>query len=315
MTAAFGSGAYTMAQGIEKLLAQKHPWLRAFTQETPGFEYNLKFILTTPEARKKTIFYMSELNKTPAEQGTGIFAPTKYDTKDLKYLGVPLYATFFWFVTLDSKIKSIQDLAGKKVAFSAKGAMMGEPFYNLLTFGAGVKDIKPEYVGQDKATTYLLDGLVDASIGLVIGDPADSPPPSYIVKFQSPQIEGSNIPISITIMSQDLPPELGNETLEGYVEKAEHALKVSANNYSLISITDSTVSGLPAKIVSWSMGDEGNTLISDQAIFMKGARVYIITLAVLSDFHDKAAYGFNLVTSTFKFKQSSAPASTPASTP
>jgi hypothetical protein len=149
----------------------------------------------------------------------------------------------------------------------------------------------------------------------VIGDPADNPPPSYIVKFQSPQIEGSNIPISITIMAKDLPPELGNETLEGYVEKAEHALKVSANNYSLISITDSTVSGLPAKIVSWSMGDEGNTLINDQAIFMKGARVYIITLAVLSDFYDKAAYGFNLVTSTFKFKQSSAPASTPASTP
>lgn len=146
----------------------------------------------------------------------------------------------------------------------------------------------------------------------VIGDPADSPPPSYIVKFQSPQIEGSNIPISITIMS---PGELANETLEGYVEKAEHALKVSANNYSLISITDSTVSGLPAKIVSWGMGDEGNTLITDQAIFMKGARVYIITGSALSDFHDKSTYGFNLVTSTFKFKQSSAPASTPASTP
>jgi len=148
----------------------------------------------------------------------------------------------------------------------------------------------------------------------VIGDATDNPP-SYIVKFQSPQIEGSNIPISITIMSQDLPPELGNETLEGYVEKAEHVLKVSANNYSLISITDSTVSGLPAKIVSWSMGDEGNTLITDQAIFMKGTRVYIITSSALSDFHDKSTYGFNLVTSTFKFKQSNTPASTPASTP
>jgi len=146
----------------------------------------------------------------------------------------------------------------------------------------------------------------------VIGDPADNPPPSYIVKFQSPQIEGSNLPISITIMS---PGELANETLEGYVAKSEEVLSSSANNYKLISITDSTVSGLPAKIVSWSMGDEGNTLINDQAIFMKGARVYIITLAVLSDFYDEAAYGFNLVTSTFKFKQSSAPASTPASTP
>ncbi|MBI2831551.1 MAG: TAXI family TRAP transporter solute-binding subunit [Chloroflexi bacterium] len=182
MTAAFASGHYTIHAGMEKLLAQKHPWLRGSVQETPGYEYNLKYILTTPAAAPKTFFGMADITRYPAEAGLGIFAPTKYDLSKIRYVS-GLYASFLWFVTLDPKIKSLQDLAGKKVGFSAKGATLGEPLFNLLSKGAGVKDIKPEYVGQDKTTTYLLDGLVDAIFGITIGNPADPksmvPPPNY----------------------------------------------------------------------------------------------------------------------------------------
>ena len=138
---------------------------------------------------------------------------------------------------------------------------------------------------------------------------------SYIVRFTSPEIEGLTLPFSITIMAKDLPPELENETLQSYVEKAALALEVSANNYSLVSITDSTVSGLPAKIVSWKMGDVDNNLITDQAIFMKGQRVYIITSSIKEEFHDKAVYPFGLINSTLKFKSTGAPVDTPASSP
>ena len=135
---------------------------------------------------------------------------------------------------------------------------------------------------------------------------------SYIVRFTAPEIEGCDIPITITIMSPDpqnypLPPD---ETLDGYAAKAEAGLKATANNYELISLSDSSISGYPAKIIRWSMGDNKD-LINDQAIFIKGSRVYIISYSALAEFHDQALNGFELVTSTLKFKQSSTPASTP----
>ncbi|MBI2831553.1 MAG: TAXI family TRAP transporter solute-binding subunit [Chloroflexi bacterium] len=188
MSAAFASGFYTISQGIERLLTQKHPWLRAYNQETPGYEYNLKYVMTNPGARAKSIFAMAEGSRYTAENGLSIFSPTKYDTGGIKYI-MALYASIYWFNTLDPKIKTLQDLSGKKVAFAAKGATNGEPLYWLVSIGGGVKDIKAEYVGQDKAPTYLLDGLVDAAMGLVIGDPGDpktmQPPPNYIEMFNS----------------------------------------------------------------------------------------------------------------------------------
>lgn len=139
-------------------------------------------------------------------------------------------------------------------------------------------------------------------------------PANYIVRFTAPEMEGNAIPVTITIMAKDLPAELaGNETLESYVTKSEAILKETANNYEFISLADSTVSGLPAKILTWSMGDENATLVNDQAIFKKGDTVYIVTMSSLWDFRDRVTGGFNLITSTFKFKTSSV--TTPSATP
>jgi hypothetical protein len=108
-----------------------------------------------------------------------------------------------------------------------------------------------------------------------------------------------------------LPPE---ETLEGYAAKAEAGLKATANNYERLSMVDATVSGLPAKIVRWTMGDNQD-LINDQAFFFYNNRVYIITYSALAEFHDQAFNGFELITRTFKFKQSGLPAPSPTVAP
>lgn len=133
--------------------------------------------------------------------------------------------------------------------------------------------------------------------------------PPYIVQFTAPAIEGCDIPITITIANRTFagvdPP---NETLEGFITNAETSLKANANNYRRISLMDTTVSGLPAKLLRWSMGDNDD-LINDQAIFVNNGQVYIITYSALAEFHDQVYGAFELVTSTFQFKPPSVPVS------
>jgi hypothetical protein len=136
---------------------------------------------------------------------------------------------------------------------------------------------------------------------------------SYIVRFTAPDVEGCDVPITITVMSPESPLPPG-ETLEGYFTKAEAGLKSTANNYERLNMVDVTVSGLPAKIVRWTMGDNRD-LINDQAFFFYNNRVYIITYSALTEFHDQAFNGFELITSSFKFKQTSLPAVSPTVAP
>ena len=132
--------------------------------------------------------------------------------------------------------------------------------------------------------------------------------PSYIVRFTAPDIEGCDIPITVTITADDLPDDARNETLEGFMTKAEAVLASNANKYRRISLTETTISGMPARLIQWTMGDNED-LTNDQAVIMFNGRVYTITYSALTEFHDQAYNGFELITSTIKFKQSGVSAS------
>ena len=62
------------------------------------------------------------------------------------------------------------------------------------------------------------------------------------------------------------------------------------------------------------MGDNED-LINDQAVFLFNGRIYIITYSALAEFHDQVYSGFELITSTFKFKLSGVPASPTVAAP
>lgn len=141
--------------------------------------------------------------------------------------------------------------------------------------------------------------------------------PAYIVRFTAPDIEGCSIPITVTVAADDLPKEALNETLDGFMTKAEAVLATSANNYRRISLTETTISGLPAKVIQWTMGDNDD-LTNDQAVLIFNGRVYTITYSALTEFHDQEYNGFEFITSTFKFKQSgvtTSPVVAPSATP
>lgn len=148
---------------------------------------------------------------------------------------------------------------------------------------------------------------------------SDFEPPStsgenYIVRFTAPLIEGCEIPITITINAFDLPAESAGETLDSYFEKAEAMLADSASNYERVNVMDSTISGVPSKVFRWTMGDNED-LTTDQILFFFNNRVYVITYAALTEFHNRAYNGLELIGSTFRFNKTTPKISMPSGTP
>ena len=68
----------------------------------------------------------------------------------------------------DSDIKTIDDLAGKRVALGAQGSGTSVAALNIITgLGLSLEDIAPRYLSFGETTTGLKDGTLDA--GFVVG--------------------------------------------------------------------------------------------------------------------------------------------------
>ena len=68
----------------------------------------------------------------------------------------------------DSGIKTIDDLAGKRVALGAQGSGTSVAAINIITgLGLSLDDIAPRYLSFGETTTGLKDGTLDA--GFVVG--------------------------------------------------------------------------------------------------------------------------------------------------
>ena len=143
----------------------------------------------------------------------------------------------------------------------------------------------------------------------------DSEPDGYIASFDSPGVEGCDMPLGVTILYQDLPADLANETLDSHIAKYEESVKTRAPNYTRISLDDITVSGFPAKLLKWHMSNDQSSVTTDQAFFIKDNKVYVITYSAPDEFHNAYIDGFNLIVNTLKFKQSSLATNTPSVTP
>jgi TRAP transporter TAXI family solute receptor len=159
----FGTGTYVLGSALEDISKKYHPWLRISNSESPGFAYLVKK-LTLEKALRKTMFIANSKDTIAlAQQGLSPF-DQKYDVQ-LRLLGVYCINPG-WLVTFDPKIKSIEDLKGKKVAFGRKPqaawAIVPEA---VLRDGWNMRDkVTVEYLGTEPAAQALLDGLVDAAV-------------------------------------------------------------------------------------------------------------------------------------------------------
>lgn len=127
-----------------------------------------------------------------AYQGTNMFEGTPIDC--FSTLGA-LYVEPIQIVTCDPEIKTIPDLAGKRVSIGASG---GGANYNtadvLAAYDMTLEDIDPRYLSYDDAADALMNDQIDAAL-LTASAPAaaitdlDTYKPVYMVTIDDEHIE------------------------------------------------------------------------------------------------------------------------------
>jgi len=163
ITAPFGTGSYVMGSALEEISKKKHPWLRISHAESPGFIFNVKKLDKEPELKRSMIVGSGAGVAGLAEKGDKPF--------DKNYAPLKLLANYslgaYWLATLDPQIKTVADLAGKKVALgrAAQINWAVQPEWIMrYGYGLGKDKVNLQYVGTKEAVAALLDGTVDAAV-------------------------------------------------------------------------------------------------------------------------------------------------------
>src|SRR5438876_552620 len=151
---------------FDRLVADSHPWLRPFQQETPGYVYNLKLLARDKALQKTATFGSSTGAEWLATKGIKPFfdEPIAVDWKWL--YGETLHGNS-WFVTTDPSVKTVADLKGKSIAIGLKTQTHCGGFaYTLLKEGYGIteENTQIQFLGPAKGIDTLLDGRVVAAL-------------------------------------------------------------------------------------------------------------------------------------------------------
>jgi TRAP-type uncharacterized transport system substrate-binding protein len=164
LTTKFGAGVFEQIVAFERLIEERHPWLRLVAQESPGYVYNLREMSSNPEREKTSVAMSSTGAIWAGATGQEGFFKEKLPTEDLRWL-MTRSANCLWFLSTDPDVKSIQDFSGKKIGMGLRSQTHPGLFATLMIEkGAGVDDANLEYLGSADALSALADGHVDAAL-------------------------------------------------------------------------------------------------------------------------------------------------------
>lgn len=185
LQAPVGSGFYEQGVATDDLLRKVHPWLRTSTVATQGHIHILKMMINEPKRRKNTIFSTDFGVITLAQQKKESF-PEGLRGLQPKALRIVTAIPHFW-MTLDPKIRSIQDFVGKNIVSTPVGGTANYVAMALLK-AAGLSDkIKVQHMGFGSMSDVLLDNLANVSLAGAIGNPLieEFKPIGYVLQLQS----------------------------------------------------------------------------------------------------------------------------------
>ncbi|MFC1867418.1 TAXI family TRAP transporter solute-binding subunit [Thermodesulfobacteriota bacterium] len=211
LSSKLGTAAYALGHALSEIVNKHHPWLRMESLQTSGMVENLMTPIKVPGKRKNTVFFAS---KYMIHQAKVADRPFKKSYKNFRAIcRVGMFADPF--ATLDPKIKTKDDLIGKKISLPVKGTAVWTIPKFIMDHGWGIWDkvkIEPGmFWAQGK--NALLDGMIDVSLQSVVkignkwvGTPATSElmatKPTYWVSLGDPKAikiarEKSGYPIGI----------------------------------------------------------------------------------------------------------------------
>lgn len=156
-----GSPAQVMSFAWSDLINKYHPWLRSTVSEEAAAGAAIPLYVKTPEIRKNHIICF--FSGQPEAWSMGL------PPLDTKYTSWKIIAhavsTPLIMLTFDPKIKTVYDLAGKRVGIVPRVQPTGMVMMNIFKHGAGVLDKiqKIEDLQPAAAKDALITGQVDAA--------------------------------------------------------------------------------------------------------------------------------------------------------
>lgn len=164
-----GSGPYNAFATIQTHMADFSEFLRLNTVETPGFNFNVKYLATHPERFQDTIFGTGSVLNWAAKTGQKPFYPEALEVMADFRIVVVLGPTFNAWVTLDPNIKTPDDFIGKRVGIGLLTQNEWGMHQRMLldAWGIRTKLKSLDTLGPGQNIDALLDGRTD--VGTLFG--------------------------------------------------------------------------------------------------------------------------------------------------
>lgn len=157
-----GFASYTLGVALAEQINKNSTWLKAIHIEGRGPAEHMKLLVTKPERRKNYLFFNTPWDLWEAEKQIGPYAkfPFKYD--EFRFVSLSGIAGN-GLCTLNSEIKTLRDLVGRRVIFDSSPGKGRELTYNgvLKEAGIPIEKIKYQYSAGKAAADTLRDGLID----------------------------------------------------------------------------------------------------------------------------------------------------------
>lgn len=232
MVSPSGSGPYNAFATIQTHMAEFSDSLRLSTEETPGFNFNVKYMATHPERFTDTIFGTGSVLNWAARTGQKPFYPAPLEAMADFRAVVVLGPTFNTWVSTDPAIKTPEDFAGKRVGIGLLTQNEWGMHQRMLldAWGLTPKLKSLDTLGPGQNIAALLDGRTDVGtlFGLTSADGSvtvvtgphrkleASNRDWHYINVPREMIEGSGMPFNVVEYAPDtLPNQPEKVTLFG----------------------------------------------------------------------------------------------------
>ncbi len=169
MTSPSGSGPYNAFATIQTHMNEFSDWLRLEVVETPGFNYNVKYMARHEEHFAKTVFGTGSVLNWAARTGQKPFYPEPLEAMEGFRTVAVLGLSFNVWVTTDPEIQTVKDFPGKRVGIGLLTQNEWGMHERMLLDGWG---ITPKLASLDTlGTSPNIDALLDkrTDVGTLFG--------------------------------------------------------------------------------------------------------------------------------------------------
>jgi len=164
-----GSGPYNAFATIQTHMPEFSDKLRLKVEETPGFNFNVKYLATKPDEFKDTIIGTGSVLNWAAGNGIEPFYPKALEVMSEFRTVLVLGLTFNVWVSLDEAVKQPGDFAGKRVGIGLLTQNEWGMHQRMLldTWGLTGDLASLDTLGPGQNIDALLDGRTD--VGTLFG--------------------------------------------------------------------------------------------------------------------------------------------------